>query len=89
MIGVTGTTQVTIYWCESYVIRERRVYATVTKRCHLVACYEGAEAHAFPVQRRYMTNCCELDVIEYYIVIWGYMTVLLWVNYMHDLYVST
>ena len=89
MIGVTGTTQVTIYWCESYVIRERRVYATVTKWCHRVACYEGAEAHAFPVQRRYMTNCCELDVIEYYIVIWGYMTVLLWVNCMHDLYVST
>ena len=30
-----------------------------------------------------------LDVIEYYIAIWDHMTVLLWVNCMHDLYVST
>ena len=64
MIGMTGTTQATIYWCESYVIRERRVDATVTKRCHRVACFEGAEVHAFPVQRLHMTNCRELDVIE-------------------------
>ena len=31
MVGMSGITQATIYWCESYVIRERRVYATVTK----------------------------------------------------------
>ena len=89
MIGMKATTQVTIYGCSSYVVRVRRVYVGVTKWCHRVVCYEGVGVYALSVHRLTWLTVVTLDAVEYYIVIWGYMTVLLGVNCIHDLYVST
>ena len=69
MIGMKATTQVAIYWCESYVIRERRVYATVTKRCHLVACYGSVEVTPLPCNVSSELTVVTLDVFEYYFAI--------------------